>query len=567
MTRFRIIIILLVVWLAFIFNLERPDFEFLGFANIDLNTTVYVIAAISAVAAIAFPDITRNTATLLIPTFLGYVVGMYLVNRPINQQPISLTVTEIAILSLTVFMARHISLILTRFESTVEDVLLKPQDLRILNKQRGEEAIVDELDRARYFGHPVGLIVLQMANILRGAEKFDSVHFDFELALRRRYVQLRAAQVTRLLLPKVAIIIWDNEDMIIGLPQSDEEMTFTAAYALNRELAVQLNLSVPMGMATFSRDGLIYEDLLNHARNNLLVFADLTTLDEAPVASPDDNSTKADDTATKKSRLPFRINWARTKTIVASLMTPLPSYKTLEEERDLFSHAQGKKLYNPSFWLHDIPYQSLASRQVYQVFKRGIDLAMVFLSMPLVLPLMLVIAALIKLEDGGPVFYSQERTGWGGHTFRMYKFRSMVPNSKDVLRQLAAQGLAKIDENANLTEPLKLERDPRITRIGRFIRRTSLDEIPQILNVLKGDMSIVGPRPTSWKVSNYTLAQTGRLDVRPGITGLWQITERGSTDFDVWLLWDRAYIDHMCLSLDIQIIIRTIGKVFTRSGR
>jgi lipopolysaccharide/colanic/teichoic acid biosynthesis glycosyltransferase len=563
MTRFRILIIVLVLWLVVIFNLERPDFEFLGATNIDIHTSVYVIAAIASIGAIGFPDLSRNFATILVPSLMSYIVGLYLFSSPINEQPIYIVITEIVIITFTVALARRVSFVLTQFEATVEDVLLKASDLRVMMKQPGEGMVNEELERARYFGHPVGFIMLQLADILKDTQEARDIHFDFEATLRRRYVQLRAAQVTRLLLPRVAIIIWDNEDMIIALPQSDEEMTFTAAYALNRELAVQLNLTIPMGMSTFSNDGFIYEDLINHARNNLLVFADLT-LGETELAPTSDGDTPTQSTRTR-SRLSFP--WRKATGQIASVFAPLPAYKTASEELNAFGRQRGKKLYNPNFWLYNIPYQSLASRQFYTVFKRFFDLAIVLMSMPVVLPVIGILALLVKMEDGGPIFFMQDRTGWGGRTFKMYKFRSMVPDSREVLRQLAAKGLAKIDDNGNLTEPLKLERDPRITKIGWIIRRTSLDELPQLLNVLKGDMSLVGPRPTSWKVSNYTLAQTGRLDVKPGITGLWQITERGSTDFDVWLLWDRAYIEHMCLTLDLQILVRTVGKVFTRSGR
>jgi lipopolysaccharide/colanic/teichoic acid biosynthesis glycosyltransferase len=113
---------------------------------------------------------------------------------------------------------------------------------------------------------------------------------------------------------------------------------------------------------------------------------------------------------------------------------------------------------------------------------------------------------------------------------------------------------------------LKLDPDPRITRIGRILRKTSLDELPQLLNVLRGDMSIVGPRPTSWGLSRYQLKHTERLNVRPGLTGLWQISARGNTDFDIWLQWDNAYIDKMSFFLDMQIFVRTIGKVLKRKG-
>jgi lipopolysaccharide/colanic/teichoic acid biosynthesis glycosyltransferase len=577
MTRFRFLVIALIVWLTFIYNLERPDFEFLGLGatNIDLNNSVYIVAALISIGAVFFPDLIKSTLRMLVFSFSTYFIGM-LLDRPISEQRIYIVVTELAIVFVTILIARQISIVLSRFEETVEDVLLRPNDLRVLNKEVGEELMTSEIERGRYFGHPVGFIVMKLGSIMKELQDENTVYFDLELTMQRRYIQLRAAQMARLLLPKITLITWDNEDMIVCMPQSDEEMTFTAAYALNRELIVQLSLDVSMGMSIFAKDGLIYEDLVTYARNNVLVFADLfpEELKDA-ISEPKDKDKepevkKEEQKTGWRSRIPFPFQWVGSKVIEAknqtkSIANPLPEFHLEFKRKE--SSSQSKKLYNPDFWLHNIPYQSLGARSVYQIFKRGFDLLAVMGGMIFAAPVMFTIAMLIKLEDGGPIFYTQTRTGWGGRTFKMYKFRSMVTNSKDVLRQLAAQGLADIDENGNLTAPLKLDPDPRITKIGRIIRKTSLDELPQLLNVIKGDMSLVGPRPTSWQVSNYTLEQTGRLAARPGMTGLWQITERGNTDFDVWLLWDRAYIERMCLSLDLQILIRTVGKVFTRSGR
>ncbi|NWF71325.1 MAG: sugar transferase [Chloroflexi bacterium] len=213
-----------------------------------------------------------------------------------------------------------------------------------------------------------------------------------------------------------------------------------------------------------------------------------------------------------------------------------------------------------------MPYQSITSRTIYQVVKRSLDVLVVLLSFPVTLPVMGLIALAIKATDGGSIVFRQERTGWGGRRFKIYKFRTMVENAEEMLKELAKQGLAVLDEKGRLAEPLKLDPDPRITRIGRILRKTSLDELPQLFNVLKGDMSIVGPRPTSWGLNRYQLRHTERLNVRPGITGLWQISARGNTDFDIWLQWDSAYIDKMSFLLDIQILFRTVGKVLQRKG-
>lgn len=221
---------------------------------------------------------------------------------------------------------------------------------------------------------------------------------------------------------------------------------------------------------------------------------------------------------------------------------------------------------DPDFWVNHLPYQSQTSRAAYRIVKRGFDLGAVILSAPLTLPLGLLIALLIYLDGGKPIFFKQERTGLGGHRFKMFKFRTMVPNAEQMLRDLAACGLAQLDANGKLAGPLKLEKDPRTTRLGRILRKTSLDELPQLLNVLRGEMSLVGPRPTSWDLESYSLPQTERLNAKPGITGLWQVYGRGTTDFKGWVKWDVMYFEKMSLSLDIRLLVLTGLQVIKRKG-
>jgi lipopolysaccharide/colanic/teichoic acid biosynthesis glycosyltransferase len=156
--------------------------------------------------------------------------------------------------------------------------------------------------------------------------------------------------------------------------------------------------------------------------------------------------------------------------------------------------------------------------------------------------------------------FTQSRTGKGGRRFRMFKFRSMVPNAEDLKKEL-------MHLNELQWPDFKITNDPRVTRFGRIMRKTSLDELPQILNVIRGDMSLVGPRPTSFSASTYQLWQTERLDVTPGLTGLWQIVGRGETEFDDRLRLDIAYIERRCLWLDIQILVRTFTTVIAARGR
>jgi len=208
------------------------------------------------------------------------------------------------------------------------------------------------------------------------------------------------------------------------------------------------------------------------------------------------------------------------------------------------------------------PKKRILVGSAYHVVKRAMDLALVIVTMPAWLPLACLIAIAIKVfSPGGDVLFVQQRTGKGGRRFRMYKFRTMVPDAEEL-----KSSLAEVNANGELTGPLKLANDPRITPMGRILRKTSLDEIPQLINVLRGEMSLVGPRPTSWSPEAYKLWHTERLDVLPGITGLWQVFGRGEEDFDEWLRWDIRYLERRSIWLDIVIIFKTLTSVLKQKG-
>lgn len=176
-------------------------------------------------------------------------------------------------------------------------------------------------------------------------------------------------------------------------------------------------------------------------------------------------------------------------------------------------------------------------------------------------PLFLLIAALIKLEDGGPVLFMQTRVGRHGGRFRMFKFRSMCLNAEERLREL----LAKNQHATGVT--FKLKDDPRITRVGRWLRKFSLDELPQFYNVLRGDMSLVGPRPpVPAEVAKYSLADRRRLAVKPGITCLWQISGRAEIDFPGQVKLDVDYIEQQSLAEDVRILFKTVPAVISGTG-
>jgi lipopolysaccharide/colanic/teichoic acid biosynthesis glycosyltransferase len=212
-------------------------------------------------------------------------------------------------------------------------------------------------------------------------------------------------------------------------------------------------------------------------------------------------------------------------------------------------------------WLHNfVPSRHLFRGRAYQVLKRIMDLAIVLGTAIFWLPVMGLITLLIWVTSpGAPVIFSQYRTGKGGRRFKMYKFRSMVPNAEELKKTYAHL-------NELQWPDFKITNDPRVTRVGRILRKTSLDELPQLFNIIRGEMSLVGPRPTSFGADTYKLWHTERLDVVPGLTGLWQIVGRASLEFDDRLRLDIAYIERRSLLLDIVILYKTVAAVFKQRG-
>jgi len=187
-------------------------------------------------------------------------------------------------------------------------------------------------------------------------------------------------------------------------------------------------------------------------------------------------------------------------------------------------------------------------------------------------PVMLVIALLVKRSSAGPVLFVQERLGRDGQPFNFYKFRSMVYNSDDAIhRQFAAMFIngdeAGCSEKNSGETVFKMKQDPRVTRIGSFLRRSSLDELPQLFNILRGDMSLVGPRPPiAYEIENYQPWHMERLKAVPGLTGLWQVSGRSSVSFDEMVRLDIQYINSWSLRRDLAIILKTIPVVVKGTG-
>jgi lipopolysaccharide/colanic/teichoic acid biosynthesis glycosyltransferase len=188
------------------------------------------------------------------------------------------------------------------------------------------------------------------------------------------------------------------------------------------------------------------------------------------------------------------------------------------------------------------------------------DISCATAGLPALSPLLLSVAAIIKLTSKGPVLFRQSRVGLHGARFNMLKFRSMVINAEELKEKL-------LDQNEQTGPVFKMKNDPRITGIGRFIRKFSIDELPQLINILRGDMTIVGPRPPVPKeVAEYKPWQRRRLSVRPGLTCYWQVSGRNEIGFEEWMLLDLRYVDHWDLWKDITLIAKTIPVAVLGKG-
>jgi lipopolysaccharide/colanic/teichoic acid biosynthesis glycosyltransferase len=200
----------------------------------------------------------------------------------------------------------------------------------------------------------------------------------------------------------------------------------------------------------------------------------------------------------------------------------------------------------------------------YRVIKRCCDITLVLISMPLILLVFGVVSAVVMFSSPGPVFYSHRRIRKGGAFFSMWKFRTMCVNSTEVLEDYLAQ---HPEAHAEWNETHKLRRDPRITQLGVFLRRYSLDELPQLWNVLMGQMSLVGPRPiVAAEVEKYGSYFDCYCRVKPGLTGLWQVSGRSELSYDARVTLDCEYVEHWSLTKDFLILLRTFASVANQDG-
>ena len=570
MFKLRILIVAAALWLIFLFGLARPDL-----IGADLSPAVYVLALLMVAVMFFLPDLGAQHWVLITAPGLAIYVGLgalgYL-GHPLLAWPE--TPIELIVLFITQFLTRTTSLVVAKLEQVLEGVVINADSTRILSAVEGEETINGELFRARRFNRPVSLMVLCLDSVPQ-LRSTVSDRFDFHAALQRSYLRARISQLVESVVYRTDPLAWHGDNLVVCLPETNRNEAEKLAEQIHDLVSMSLNLRLPVGVAVFPDDGLIYSDLVAAASRNLCQESEVRTMMPAPArlaTREENNGTR--ELAIKLSS--FGMNRDGTLTLPQQSVSRLLYALGLgvfaswdELVQPFMSHAQPAlrtetPYYDPDFWVNRLPYQSAHTRRVYLRIKRAMDLAAVLLTLPLTLPLGLVLAFLIWLEDRASPIYVQQRVGLGGRKFKMYKFRSMIPNADRRMAELGVRINERgetVDEHGN-----KLENDPRITRLGKILRKTSLDELPQLWNVLRGEMSLVGPRPTSFGVDKYSLLQTQRLSVKPGITGLWQIYDRGDTDFDKRLIWDIKYIEKMSLTLDLIILLRTVLK-FTHGAR
>lgn len=201
------------------------------------------------------------------------------------------------------------------------------------------------------------------------------------------------------------------------------------------------------------------------------------------------------------------------------------------------------------------------SLKIYSLLKRIFDVVSSTLLLIILSPVFLLLIILVKLDSKGPVFFGHKRIGYKGEPISVYKFRSMVQNAEEVLRNFTPEQKAEFEKN------FKLDDDPRVTKIGAFLRKTSLDELPQLINIIKGDMSVVGPRPIVQKeVVKYGKYADKLFSVKPGLTGFWQANGRSDTTYDERVQMDMYYIDNRSTLLDIKILFKTVIAVIRKEG-
>ena len=350
------------------------------------------------------------------------------------------------------------------------------------------------------------------------------------------------------------LALTSSRDIVVGSAVEAGAAAFVAAFLL-RSLARKLwRRLTPPERTVILGDG----PLADASRRKVQLFPDMhLRLVDTPIGVGNGDAEKEDQEIERvilafstldEERIAGFLAYCRQREIKLSIVPPVRGMFGTAAQ---LSHIADLPMVEFATW--DVPRSTL-------LLKRSLDVLVSGFLLLLLMPLLVLIAIAIRLDSPGPIVFAQTRAGVGGRPFRMFKFRTMVANAEQLLDELMPFHALK--------EPMfKLQNDPRVTRVGRFLRRTSLDEVPQLINVLKGEMSLVGPRPEQVElVERYSSSERFRLGVKPGLTGPMQVYGRGELSFEERLAVERDYIENLSLGRDLQILALTIPTVFTGRG-
>lgn len=516
-TYLRIVALIAIVWFTFFFNLERVDIN--GNPIINFTNVTYITVILIGLASLAFP----NTGKVNFVSAVIMIVGIqqlvyFLIGTEVPQ--LDVIVTDLTIVILTLLIMRQVSHYLVNTENSFNNYIITSETSHILPVDTALRRAAEEIQNLKRLDSSLALIYARVYSddAYLSATQRDSEIVDQHLAqsFYARYLQVHLGRFVMGITYNTDIVFEYGYGIAVCLPEADCKEAKKFIKQLFGFVKTDDRLTLWTGVAYFPDDAQDVDDLLDIARHNMEVYKGV---DEAA----DDVSRHGDVSVSISDRL---------------------------------------RIQKQSEWVRKLAYQSPSSRGIYRPVKRLMDIVGASLILLVLFPVLVIVSILIVIDDGWPIFYMQNRVGLGGRYFRMFKFRSMYKNAPPVQPTIVrlSNGEVRYDW------PDKTDDDPRITRIGKFIRAASIDELPQMINVLKGDMSLIGPRPSSWGLEQHTLHQTARLTVKPGITGLWQVSARESMNFDERLLWDLMYVEKVGLWLDILILIRTVGAVLRRSG-
>lgn len=507
-----------ILWLVLLFNVNGIYVS--GFYDgITLTPISYAVLIVVGLFTLALPDIAQISLLKLSIPILIVTQLLYMVFMPTSIGFDRLVIDGLALV-ITLLLLKQLVKNVSSAEDTLSSYSLTENNTHVLTYSEARNRVAEEADHLQQIGSPMAMIYCRLCSNnpdLEDQTSLDEVLLsDLSASFLSRFLQVRLARMIRGITYTSDILFEHGHAIAVCLSQTELSDAETFVHQLRGFISKSDDVTLWTSIVMFPKEAITLDEMLLKAQQRLKPFIPAETL-------PDDVSRAGD------------------------VYVSIPDRLRIEEKSE---------------WVNRLPYQSPVSRAIYAPIKRTMDILVSGTALLILSPLLLLIALAIVISDGRPIFFSHKRVGLGGKTFMMHKFRSMYRNAPALEPKLVRLS----DGSIRYDWPDKDEDDPRVTKIGRLLRKTSLDEVPQLWNVLTGSMSLIGPRPSSWTLEQHTLHQTARLTVKPGLTGLWQVSARSSKNFDERLLWDLKYVEKMGLWLDLQIVFRTFGVIINRTG-